>query len=188
MVPKSLKGRPSAGSLRTAPKHVARPLVVELLEDRTLMAVSLQYASNLTGPLEFQGNPVSFTQIITVPDRPSPQVQTFSAEPKLSGFPAGVSVVTSPANPTFGPVFPSIVSWVVTFTVSGVADGTYSGHVKARPSISNVAEGPGTAVTLIVANNQPPIADAGGPYLISEGQSLTLNGSGSFDPDGDPLT
>ena len=33
----------------------------------------------------------------------------------------------------------------------------------------------------------PPVADAGGPYLGKEGAPITLNGSGSFDPNGDDL-
>lgn len=37
-------------------------------------------------------------------------------------------------------------------------------------------------------SNAPPIADAGGPYSIREGQSLTLDGLQSNDPDGDSLT
>jgi streptogramin lyase len=36
--------------------------------------------------------------------------------------------------------------------------------------------------------NQPPVANAGGPYTIYAGNSLTLDGSRSTDPDGDPLT
>lgn len=40
----------------------------------------------------------------------------------------------------------------------------------------------------IAAPNQPPVADANGPYLVAVGQSVVLDGSGSFDPDGDPLT
>jgi hypothetical protein len=36
--------------------------------------------------------------------------------------------------------------------------------------------------------NQPPTADAGGPYLVAVGGQVTLNGSGSSDPDGDSLT
>jgi Ca2+-binding RTX toxin-like protein len=36
--------------------------------------------------------------------------------------------------------------------------------------------------------NTPPVASAGGPYSIHEGDSLTLDASGSSDPDGDPLT
>ena len=34
----------------------------------------------------------------------------------------------------------------------------------------------------------PPTAGPGGPYTIAEGGSLTLNASGSSDPDGDTLT
>ena len=44
-------------------------------------------------------------------------------------------------------------------------------------------------VTVSVTDvNEPPVADAGGPYSISEGQSLTLDGSGSMDPESDPLS
>ncbi len=35
---------------------------------------------------------------------------------------------------------------------------------------------------------QPPVADAGGPYFTSEGSTITLDGSGSYSPDGDPFT
>jgi hypothetical protein len=38
------------------------------------------------------------------------------------------------------------------------------------------------------ANNQPPVAVAGGPYTTNEGADIALNGAGSSDPDGDPLT
>ena len=36
--------------------------------------------------------------------------------------------------------------------------------------------------------NQPPVADADGPYTGTEGIDLIFNGSDSYDPDGDPLT
>lgn len=36
--------------------------------------------------------------------------------------------------------------------------------------------------------NDPPIADIGGPYVINEGSSLSLDASGSSDPDSDGLT
>jgi len=37
------------------------------------------------------------------------------------------------------------------------------------------------------APNQPPVADANGPYLVAVYQSVALDGSGSTDPDGDDL-
>ncbi len=36
--------------------------------------------------------------------------------------------------------------------------------------------------------NNPPIANAGGPYIGEEGLELIFDASGSFDPDGDPLS
>ena len=39
-----------------------------------------------------------------------------------------------------------------------------------------------------VVLNQPPTASAGGPYTTTYGSGVTLDGSGSSDPDGDPLT
>lgn len=49
-----------------------------------------------------------------------------------------------------------------------------------------------TTVTLtdtgVYNPNSPPVADAGGPYTITVGESLTLDASGSSDPDDDLLT
>jgi CSLREA domain-containing protein len=42
--------------------------------------------------------------------------------------------------------------------------------------------------TSTVAANQAPTVSVGGPYTINEGDSLTLDGSHTSDPDGDPLT
>ncbi len=40
----------------------------------------------------------------------------------------------------------------------------------------------------IITPNQPPIADAGGPYSEIVGQEISFNGSGSSDPENDPLS
>jgi hypothetical protein len=37
-------------------------------------------------------------------------------------------------------------------------------------------------------SNSPPVAVAGGPYIGSEGSTLAFDGTGSADPDGDPVT
>ncbi|MGD8395931.1 MAG: PKD domain-containing protein [Candidatus Eiseniibacteriota bacterium] len=39
-------------------------------------------------------------------------------------------------------------------------------------------------VSVHVAPNLPPVCDTGGPYQTAEGSALTLDGSGSYDPDG----
>lgn len=44
------------------------------------------------------------------------------------------------------------------------------------------------AFILRFAQNQPPVAIAGGPYSTEEGSAVSLNGSGSSDPDGDTLS
>jgi hypothetical protein len=39
-----------------------------------------------------------------------------------------------------------------------------------------------------IVQNQPPVADANGPYTANEGDTVVFDGSGSTDPDGDPLS
>jgi hypothetical protein len=43
-------------------------------------------------------------------------------------------------------------------------------------------------ITLDATLNESPTANAGGPYLVAVGQQVTLDGSGSSDPDSDSLT
>lgn len=46
----------------------------------------------------------------------------------------------------------------------------------------------GDSWTANPCDHEPPTADAGGPYTLPEGSSLQLDGTGSDDPDGNPLT
>ena len=55
------------------------------------------------------------------------------------------------------------------------------------PDLATASPG-GVSVFLQIPPNLPPTASAGGPYSVSEGNSLTLDASASSDPDGDPLT
>ena len=43
-------------------------------------------------------------------------------------------------------------------------------------------------VSATVHANNPPVADGNGPYTIDEGSSALLDGSGSSDPDGNPIS
>lgn len=42
--------------------------------------------------------------------------------------------------------------------------------------------------TVNITTNRAPIAEAGGPYTVDEGNTIQLDGSGSSDPDGNPIT
>ncbi len=42
--------------------------------------------------------------------------------------------------------------------------------------------------TITIRQNNPPVANAAGPYTVNEGETVELNGSASSDPDGNPLT
>ncbi|MEW5801302.1 MAG: PKD domain-containing protein [bacterium] len=42
--------------------------------------------------------------------------------------------------------------------------------------------------TVTVYANQPPVAEAGGPYTVDEGSAIILDGSGSFEPNGDAMS
>jgi hypothetical protein len=78
-------------------------------------------------------------------------------------------------------------------TFSGKNGKTYAFYSIARDHTSNLEEAPAgaDAITTVVAD-LPPSADAGPDQTRSVGPdciaSVTLDGSGSSDPDGDPLT
>jgi MYXO-CTERM domain-containing protein len=69
-----------------------------------------------------------------------------------------------------------------TFTASTSAGTSYT----FRLEVSDGIETPTATVRVIV--NRPPVADAGPNQAIAAGSLVTLDGSGSTDPDGDPLT
>ena len=69
-------------------------------------------------------------------------------------------------------------------------------HVYSNPGIYNVtltvtdaqgATDTDNCIITVLPRNQPPVADANGPYDADEGSSIVLDGSNSYDPDGDTL-
>lgn len=91
----------------------------------------------------------------------------------LTSKPAGsLAAIAGPLNPTAS-VFADVVG---TYTVTLVV--TYQDKVTAPLLVTITAS----------QSNTAPIADAGGPYTIERGQTLTLDGTGSSDADGDTLS
>lgn len=54
--------------------------------------------------------------------------------------------------------------------------------------IEILAGDPDDVVVTPPLTNSPPVSAPGGPYVVAVGQPLTLDGTGSSDPDGDALT
>lgn len=84
-----------------------------------------------------------------------------------------------------------------------VVDATFSFRTLSYAGVSYITEaggngyhafdewrmGPSYAAVTPVQTDQPPVASAGAPFSVNEGQlGVTLDGTGSFDPDGDALT
>ena len=55
-------------------------------------------------------------------------------------------------------------------------------------SDTNTSGGVALSGDTVPPTNQSPTADAGGPYLVAVGEQVSFDGSGSSDPDSDPLT
>ena len=67
------------------------------------------------------------------------------------------------------------------------AAGSYTAQLVVNDGTQNSA--PATVIiTATPAQNLPPVANAGPDQAVNVGQTVTLNGSGSTDPNLDPLT
>jgi hypothetical protein len=70
------------------------------------------------------------------------------------------------------------------FTAGNVSAGNYTNTVRANTAGAGTVNGFAT----VTVNNVAPVAEAGGPYFAAINQSITVNGLGSSDPNGDSLS
>ncbi|HEY71239.1 MAG TPA: DUF11 domain-containing protein, partial [Anaerolineae bacterium] len=82
------------------------------------------------------------------------------------------------------------LTYTIDATVSGTANDpiTNTATVTAPVGTFDTDTSNNTASDTDTRANDPPSADANGPYAIAEGDSVDLDASASSDPNGDPLT
>jgi hypothetical protein len=100
---------------------------------------------------------------------------------------------------------PAVLKWetrnATKVVITGVGEVSLSGEVEVRPTVTttytlNATDVDGSEATAVVIVkieniNRSPVAKLTAPWLIpglGDGTIGTLNGSASFDPDGDPIT
>jgi len=143
------------------------------------------------------GTTTVFTTTLTITDR-APVV---TAPPTVSGSEGTlVSFNVTAADPD-GQAITSLTASALPFGATFVPDGTNTtGAFNWTPGFNQAGTYPvtfsasnartGTAATTITISNvnRAPVANPGGPYSGVAGVAVAFNGTGSSDPDGDPLT
>jgi hypothetical protein len=120
------------------------------------------------------------------PEAPAPTIYTITASAGSHGTisPSGSISVSSGAGQSFS-FAPNSGYKVAAVTVDGQSVGAVSSY-----TFSKVTQNHSISVSFSTMGdiNQPPIAEAGNNQTVTQGDTVTLNGSGSSDPDGDTLS
>ncbi|MGB2824771.1 MAG: Ig-like domain-containing protein, partial [Phycisphaerae bacterium] len=112
---------------------------------------------------------------------------TWNTEPEGS-VPAGASiVVTARAAETQA----GLSSEAFVAVTSGAALSLTGQFIEVQATLKAADDGTSPVLsdlTIRTPEDEPPVADANGPYTVAEGSTVTLDGSGSTDPNQDPAT
>ncbi len=102
-----------------------------------------------------------------------------------------IGTITSPSNPfskitdnCSGQTLAPSATCTITYRFSPTSMGTFNSNSNIPSNDPDPYENPVTVSLSGTGINNPPVADPNGPYTGIEGQPITLNGSGSYDPDG----
>lgn len=117
------------------------------------------------------GGTLTFT--LAANDANAPDVVTISG----LGMPPGATLTGTPGNPAT-----SAFTWTATTAQAG-----QSFAVSFSATDNHGLSGAQRSIVIRVPANQPPVARITGPGSASEGSQVSVNGSTSSDPDGDPL-
>jgi len=153
----------------------------------TVLAAGTQTLSVTFTPTNTTGySPATATVSLTV----NKASQTISFTPPVSPVTVGVSPITLTATASSGlPVTFSVVSGPgtvsgSTLTITGVGTVVVAANQAGN---TNYAAAPQVTQSVVV-NYSTPIANAGAPQTVYVGTTVQLNGTGSSDPAGLPLT
>lgn len=150
--------------------------------------------------IDKDGDANEYTTSVVV-NNVAPQVATpvVTPEPSIEGDPAIASATFSDPADSLDEEYTCKVNYgdgnvmgtVVGYTCTGPAHiystpGSYVVTVSIRDKDGGV--GSSSTTHVVDPRNTPPTAEAGGPYSGDEGAPIALDGTGSSDPDNDPLS
>ncbi len=170
--------------------------VADTLNDRSFLGPVTNQTTAVNTPVSFTVTGIdlesdNLTFLVKDPTSALSNPNAFSAASNpLHGT---ISIQTTQANGT------TPATSVITFTpetgfigdiemIIGVRDNTTHSGSSALDARNNYDTQKFTLTVTPTATNVAPVANAGGPYSIKEGESLVLNGALSTDADNDTLT
>ena len=184
------------GSGTSSTKNFIATGVSDTLNDRPFLGVIQNISTAVNTPISFTitGIDLESDNLTFVVKDPTSANSNSSALSSASNPLHGtISIQTTQANGT------TPATSVVTFTpengfigsiemLIGVRDNTTHANSSALDARNNYDTQKITLTVTETATNVAPVANAGGPYTVTEGGSLTVTAAGSTDADNDTLT